>query len=157
SFTIGEIGTPQNMRLPHLLSEKMGLDLSVPARIIPMGRRSVTGLISFRKKQVGYESQLEHDFLVRTEMDLTVTEVFEQPVTIPCIDERGRPTKYTPDFLVRHDDGRQVLWEVKFTAELRAKRHRLRARLRAGRSFANQHGLGFRLATDRLIRPRDFA
>lgn len=145
------------MRLPHLLSEKMGLDLSAPARIIPMGRRSVTGRLSFRKKLVGFESQLEHDFLVRAEMDPTVTEVFEQPVTIPCVDESGRPTKYTPDFLVRHDDGREVLWEVKFTAELRAERHRLRARLRAGRSFAKEHGLGFRLATDRLIRARDFA
>lgn len=145
------------MRLPHLLSEKMGLDLSVPARVIPMGRRSVTGRLSFRKKLVGFESQLEHDFLVRTEMDPTVTEVFEQPVTIPCVDEKGRATRYTPDFLVQHDDGRGVLWEVKFTNELRAERHRLRARLMAGRSFATQHGLGFRLATDRLIRASDFA
>lgn len=145
------------MRLPHLLSEKMGLDLSAPARIIPMGRRSVTGRASVRNKLVGFESQLEHDFLVRTEMDPTVTEVFEQPVTIPCVDENGRRTKYTPDFLVQHDDGRQVLWEVKFTTELRTEWRRLKARLMAGRSFANQHGIGFRLATDRLIRARDFA
>lgn len=117
----------------------------------------MTGRAIVRKKPVGFESQLEHDFLVRIEMDPTVVEVFEQPVTIPCLDEKGRRTKYTPDFLVQHDDGRQVLWEVKFTEELRAERHRIRARLLAGRTFARQHGLGFRLATERLIRARDFA
>lgn len=144
------------MRLPDVLPEKMGLDLRVPARTIPMGRRSVTGRVIVRGKAIGCESNLEHDFLVRLAMDPTVADVLEQPVTIPYVDMKGRMSRYTPDFLVRYVCGHQVLWEVKFVDEIKTERKRLKARLVAGRSFAAEHGLRFKLITERLIRAPDF-
>lgn len=156
SLTVAEIGYPRKMRLSDVLPEKMGLDLRVPARTIPMGRRSVTGRVIVRGKAIGCESNLEHDFLVRLAMDPTVADVLEQPVTIPYVDIKGRRSRYTPDFLVRYICGNQTLWEVKFSDEIKTERRRLKARLVAGRSFAAEHGLRFRLITERLIRAPDF-
>lgn len=144
------------MRLPDVLPEKMGLDLRVPARTIPMGRRSVTGRVIVKGKAIGCESNLEHDFLARLAMDPSVADVLEQPVTIPYVDINGRRSRYTPDFLVRYICGNQTLWEVKFSDEIKTERRRLKARLVAGRSFAAEHGLRFKLITERSIRAPDF-
>lgn len=96
SVTVAEIGYPRKMRLPDVLPEKMGLDLRVPARTIPMGRRSVTGRVIVKGKAIGCESNLEHDFLARLAMDPSVADVLEQPVTIPYVDINGRRSRYTP-------------------------------------------------------------
>lgn len=131
-----------------------------PARKIGLGRRALAGVMPSRK-QAGveparFESSLERDFYILLEFDLKVIRWEPQPVRIAVGD--GRPT-YVPDVLVTYLDvsvwphrERKVLYEVKQRAELRDNWHHWKARFKAARRYAREHGWKFKIITDREIR-----
>lgn len=75
---------------------------------------SVTGYFSSykNKRQINFESKLEHDFYLLLEFDRTVTSYQEQPFKIYYIYQEKK-RRYTPDTLVNYIDGTQKVFEVK--------------------------------------------
>lgn len=121
-------------------------------RRIPLSRRShVTGFQTIPSGIVEHESALERDFAALCTFQDAAVVITAQPVTI-CFIEKISARRYTPDFLVRWGDGRAELVEVKYRTDLRAAWPRLKPAFIAARSWAREHGAGFRIATERAIR-----
>lgn len=90
----------------------------MPIRHIKKSYRSVTGYFMSRKnkRQVAFESTLEHDFYLTLEFDSNVISYEEQPFKIYYKQgDAGR--YYTPDSLVHHKSSSTV-YEVKYQSEL---------------------------------------
>lgn len=124
-------------------------------------RRSVSGYHSFRgEDSVPFESTLERDFLVRTEFDLSVSAIVSQPASIPFVAGDGRPSTYTPDFLVyyrlgdRHyeDYPRPMLVEVKPREEWRDHWREWSPKWKAADRYAREQGWTFRIHDEGRIR-----
>lgn len=83
-------------------------------RKIKKSHISVTGYFSSykNKRQINFESKLEHDFYLLLEFDKTVTSYQEQPFNIYYI-YQDKKRRYTPDALVNYIDGTQKVFEVK--------------------------------------------
>ncbi|HTU28315.1 MAG TPA: TnsA endonuclease N-terminal domain-containing protein [Solirubrobacteraceae bacterium] len=64
------------------------------------------------ERLVGFDSQLELVILRALDRDARVVDYLEQPVTIPYVLE-GEAHEYTPDVIVRLDDGRAFIIEAK--------------------------------------------
>jgi hypothetical protein len=116
-------------------------------------------MVASRKntRMVASESSLEHDLLILLEFDPTVERYEEQPVKINYTDEYGRPHTYTPDVLIYYYTGKlparlPLLCEVKYRAELAANWKEIKPKIRAGRSYARQHGWHFKIMTEHEIR-----
>ncbi len=128
----------------------------MPVRAIPISHRSVTGRLASRPGQpaVAFESSLERDFAILQLFDLTVESVEEQPVRIDFTAAGGRPTRYTPDFLVIHKGNAPAprLVEVKYRVELTEKADQYAARFEAARLYAACRGWRFEVATEETIR-----
>lgn len=131
------------------------------SRTIRTTRRSVSGIYAFRGQHgVAFESTLERDFLIRTELALEVDDVVPQPVRLSYRTRAGRLSHYTPDFLVRYrvDDrtwpprGRPLLVEVKPLDALRCDWPDLRPKFKAAVRYARENGWGFRLFDEARIR-----
>src|SRR5258708_4261077 len=123
-------------------------------RRIPLSRRShVTGFQPVPTGAAEHESALERDFVTLATCADPTAKITSQPVTIRFGDG-GRLRRYTPDFLVRWSDGRSDLVEVKYRTDLRAFWTQLRPGFAAARDWAREHGVRFRIATDRSIRVR---
>ena len=75
---------------------------------------SVTGYFSSykNKRQINFESKLEHDFYLLLEFDEQVKSYKEQPFNIYYI-YQDKKRRYTPDTLVNYIDGTQKVFEVK--------------------------------------------
>ena len=75
---------------------------------------SVTGYFSSykNKRQINFESKLEHDFYLLLEFDEQVKSYKEQPFNIYYI-YQDKKRRYTPDALVNYIDGTQKVFEVK--------------------------------------------
>lgn len=129
-----------------------------PARVIPMSRRSMRGTTSVKERRVDFESDLEHDLLVRLDFDPDVEVVYEQPIQLRHRLPRGAWRPYTPDALVRFRDGRIVLMEVKYRTELAKNWLDLRPRFSAATAFCRR-ALGprsrFAIQTETRIRRPD--
>lgn len=123
-----------------------------PQRKIPIGRRAVTGTMAVKHGLVRYESSLERDMLVTLDADVTITEVVEQPFSIPYIGLRGRRTSYVPDYFAERRDGRSLVIEVKYREELQRRWDELRPRFRAATAFAAVNGMRFRIFDDVRLR-----
>lgn len=125
-----------------------------PVRAIRSGHRGIRGTASVLRKSVAFESALERDFLVLLSFDADLADVREQPVRLDFRDPAGRATHYTPDFLVlyRGERPRQVLYEVKYRADLRAEWPRLKPAFLAARRHASEHGMRFTVMTEVEIR-----
>ena len=128
----------------------------MPVRAIPISHRSVTGRLASRPGQpaIAFESSLERDFALLQLFDLTVESVEEQPVRIDYLTTGGRPSRYTPDFLVIYKSNRPSprLVEVKYRAELEEKADQYAARFDAARIYAAGRGWRFEVATEETIR-----
>ena len=83
-------------------------------RKIKKSHISVTGYFSSykNKRQINFESKLEHDFYLLLEFDETVKSYREQPFKVYYI-YQDKKRRYTPDTLVNYVDGIQKVFEVK--------------------------------------------
>lgn len=128
----------------------------MPVRTIPKNHRSLTGQIASRSqgRPIAFESSLERDFALLQLFDPQVASVEEQPVRIEYRMLSGRPTHYTPDFLVTHRDrGRpNRLIEVKYQAELDRKAEHYAERFDVARTYAAERGWVFEVVTETAIR-----
>ncbi|MFW2565017.1 Tn7 transposase TnsA N-terminal domain-containing protein [Aliarcobacter butzleri] len=84
------------------------------ARKIKKSHISVTGYFSSykNKRQINFESKLEHDFYLLLEFDKTVKSYQEQPFKVYYI-YQDKKRRYTPDTLVNYIDSTQKIFEVK--------------------------------------------
>lgn len=75
---------------------------------------SVTGYFSSykNKRQINFESKLEHDFYLLLEFDETIKSYQEQPFKVYYI-YQDKKRRYTPDTLVNYIDSTQKIFEVK--------------------------------------------
>lgn len=108
---------------------------------------------------MGFESTLEKDFFLLLEFDRRVISFEEQPVTITYLDGDRRVCHYTPDVLVHYQsalpipsDEQPVLYEVKYTSDLREHGLAYRSKFKAARRYAFDQGWRFRVVTERTIR-----
>ena len=125
----------------------------MPARKIPKNYRSVTGRFQSLKndRAIAFESTLERDFFLSLEFDDSVEMYEEQPLTIK--DEiNGRVISYTPDCLVRHIDGTETLFEVKYVADLEKDAEELAPRFAIAERYVREPNMEFRVVTELDIR-----
>ena len=75
---------------------------------------SVTGYFSSykNKRQINFESKLEHDFYLLLEFDETIKSYQEQPFKVYYI-YQDKKRRYTPDTIVNYIDDTQKVFEVK--------------------------------------------
>lgn len=83
-------------------------------RRIKKSHIAVTGYFSSykNKRQINFESKLEHDFYLLLEFDETVKSYQEQPFKVYYI-YQDKKRRYTPDTLVNYIDSTQKIFEVK--------------------------------------------
>jgi hypothetical protein len=128
-----------------------------------------TGRVPFARlyTTVGYDSLLEHDFLLETAaFEPDVTEIFSQPFWVNILEDDQRRI-WLPDYLIRRSSGARELVEVKPIEEVRPDlargasddvpgvleaTARARERFRALRAAATEDGFQFRLITEQEIR-----
>lgn len=128
-----------------------------PVRRIRSGHRGIRGVAPVAGRQVAFESALERDFLALLAFDPLITDVHGQPVRIEFTDPlTGRARHYTPDVLASYDPAAgwpgQVLYEVKYRADLRVEWARLKPAFLAARRHAREQGMRFSVVTEAQIR-----
>lgn len=140
-------------------------DYAQPQRKIKPTRRSVSGVYPFRgEESVEFESTLERDFLIRTEINKRVIGVVAQPVQLPFTAPSGCSYTYTPDFLVVFRAGPPLygpyyapqLIEVKYRSDLKAQWRKLKPKFRAAMRYAREQGYEFRVMDEFRIRDQVF-
>lgn len=133
----------------------------MPVRKIPYCHSSVSGVVpSSKNRRIHeFESSLERDLITIVEFDSNVESFEEQPVRIHYIDEAGKPRHYTPDILVKYRTDRPPgcwmkprLCEVKFRVDLWKNWPQLKPKFRAAVRFAAEHGMEFKILTEKEIR-----
>lgn len=127
---------------------------SQPVRIIRSGHRGVRGFATVMGRQTAVESALESDFLAILDADPNLRGVTGQPVRIAFPGPGGRTRHYTPDFLATYGDDRplQVIYEVKYRADLLANWPSLKPAFMAARRYARENGARFSIMTEVEIR-----
>jgi hypothetical protein len=124
-------------------------------RKIPSKDGSIRGTTPDGKK---FESLLERDFYLLLAFDPGVGQVFPQSVKVPFLDEKGKERTYFPDAFFHYVPDTKgivrpsVLAEVKPRAILEAADERLKLKLAAAKSFAEQRGWEFKVFTEDDIR-----
>lgn len=142
------------------------MKLSMKNRKIGYTYGSVSGRYSFRsEKTIAFESKLEKDLLTLLEYNDSVIDVIEQPVTLEYINENGRPTTYTPDFLVYFKSSlvrgmfnpypRPMLIEVKPEEKLKKKFGELRLKFKVATKYAMENGYIFKIYDEKRIRGQE--
>ena len=123
------------------------------ARRIPLSRRShIIGFQSLPTGATDHESALERDFVTLTSFVEPSAVIHSQPVTI-VFEDGGRRRHYTPDFLVQHSGGAELV-EVKYENDLRAQRSTLIPGFQAAEHWARERHISFRVVTECDIRGR---
>jgi hypothetical protein len=113
---------------------------------------TIVGEVSTSKAQnVQFESYLEEGFILMLHFDPDVVSYQDQPVKVSYLSSSGKPTWYTPDFLVHYTNRKSILFEVKTRAYLRKHKKELKARFDAATQFAKENGWDFYIITDREI------
>jgi hypothetical protein len=122
-------------------------------RKIGINCRSMTGRDGYSGQQ--FESALERDLLDLLAFDRNVERCETQPVRLYYDAGNGQTLPYTPDALIiyRPDAHRcNLLVEVKFREEYRARFSELKRRFRAAQQYAREQGWRFCVLTEREIR-----
>jgi len=118
----------------------------------PLSRRShVTDFQPLPTGAVEHESALERDFVTLTSFLDANAAITSQPVTIR-FKHWGEHRRYTPDFLVRWNDGRTDIVEIKYRADLHTQWPRLRPAFAAARGWASENCARFCIVTESAIR-----
>lgn len=131
----------------------------MPVRKIKSNYLSLTGNFhSFQfNKMIGFESNLEQDFLYHLDFDLLVNSIEEQPLKLKYRNDKGRLTSYVPDFKVmfkgkssvipKSHEG-VVIYEVKYRSDLKDNWDKLKPKFRAMHNYCKDKGWKFRVITD---------
>ena len=122
-----------------------------PSRKIPKNYRNITGKFSSQKanRLISYESKLERDFLYLYELDNSIINILEQPITIEYTFNDQTYT-YTPDFFLKTpDDYDDILVEVKYYNELKESFAQSRQKYKAIVEYVRDKDIDFVFHTDR--------
>lgn len=127
--------------------------MSKPVRKVKSNGRTIVGYVpSLNSLEViQHESKLEKDFIYILRFDPNVVSVRDQPLSIQYSLE-GKKKTYTPDFLVEYKNGLKVLFEVKYTFHLEKLKMELRSKFAAGRKYAKENSIQFKIITEKKIR-----
>lgn len=110
---------------------------------------------------IAYESRPERYFIKQASFNPNVKSCEEQPVRIPYFLKNGKPSHYTPDFLVLFKENlaptewwKPLLIEVKPRYRLFKDWEILHPKFLAAREYSYQHGWEFTVITEReLVTP----
>ncbi len=129
------------------------MDSSIPARLVGVRSRGLSGRVALDQGSAGFESSLEQDLIELLDFDPRVSELLTQPFSI-YHQEDGRRRRYTPDLRATFfgDLPEVIVYEVKYQDELRADWKRLRARFGAAYRHCRQNGWRFKVLTEKHIR-----
>ncbi len=127
--------------------------MSGPVRKVTSNGRTIVGYMPSSKSEglIQHESNLEKDFIYILKFDPHVISIQDQPVLISYL-LKGKKRKYTPDFLVKYDNGNQVIFEVKYSANLEEFRKELKPKFLAGKAYAKENSIHFKIITELQIR-----
>ncbi|MBX2963958.1 MAG: Tn7 transposase TnsA N-terminal domain-containing protein [Cyclobacteriaceae bacterium] len=123
-----------------------------PVRKVRSNGRTIVGYINSPKSPsvIQFESHLEKQFVYLLQFDSQVVKVYDQPVSIPFL-HRGKKKHYPVDYLVEYTNGRKVLFEVKYTDDLKKNSRKYSAKFKAARLYAREHGMVFKIITEKEI------
>jgi hypothetical protein len=127
-----------------------------PVRKIGFGSRSITGKRPSAKTGGShqFESSLERDYLTLLEFDEEVERYLVQPVTIEYL-HQDKLRHYTPDMAVYYKlraSSKPLLVEIKYHAELLAKKELFEPKFAAASNYALHNGYEFKVLTEKEIR-----
>lgn len=122
-------------------------------RKIKPTRLSVSGYLPFKDGiSIPYESTLERDFLLYFTYMPMVTEIISQPIRILFVKNR-MTYPYTPDFLIRFNDGRpSLLIEVKPKSKWQKHWREWKEKWKATMKFCKQNDCIFHIYDEDKIR-----
>lgn len=125
----------------------------MPVRKIPKNYRSITGYFPSLKnnRSIAFESALERDFFLTLEFDENVVEYEEQPVKL-SENNNGKKLEYTPDCLVRYQNGVKALVEVKYSKDLQEHAVEYEPKFSLAKRYSVENGLQFKIITEIEIR-----
>jgi hypothetical protein len=121
-----------------------------PIRKIGKSRSSLRAIHPSAKtgQPVQLESALERDFCCLLEFGSDIISYVEQPVAISYT-LNSKKHLYTPDFLVEYTEHKlNVLAEIKYRADLRAKWSKFKPKFQAAKQYAINQGWEFRIYTE---------
>lgn len=133
----------------------------MPVRKIKPSSFSYTGLIPSLKNQtsVQYESSLEADYIVLLEFTPYILKYLEQPVEISYLTDKGKTSRYTPDFLVHYHPDTEIgalfkprLVEIKYREDLKKNWKQLKPKFQAAIRYASDQKYEFKILTEVEIR-----
>lgn len=121
---------------------------------------STSGIYSFRKKSIQFESLLEKSFLQTLEFNDMVLDVIEQPLSIKYTTIKGNQGFYTPDFLiyfkeVNYSFGKPIkplLVEVKPTKRLLENKDELKPKFKAAIRLCSEYDYKFKIFNENRIK-----
>lgn len=121
----------------------------MPVRKISAGYCNLTGKMPSKKikRMIESESSLERDFLLLLEHDETVIDYEEQPIKIEF-----NQYSYVPDVLTKYDDGRCILYEVKYREDLSHNWLKLKPKFKAAIALCKKKEWRFKIITETEIR-----
>ena len=124
-----------------------------------MNYRSVTGRVETLSGQtVSFESTLERDLALLLDFDATVNKITPQPLRIEFRVGSGPKRTYTPDLLVTLHNTitgktpEPILYEVKYSEELKDRANELEPGFQAARMLCQQRGWHFQVMDETFIR-----
>lgn len=123
-----------------------------PARVIKPKRKGFRGKEPFLKTgdMIHWESFLERNFIRLADFDLSVEEIYHQPI---CIEYtiNGKKHKYYPDYKMISENNRVTIVEVKTERFFNKPKNILK--YEAGRKFCEEMGWDYKIFTEREINP----
>jgi hypothetical protein len=121
--------------------------------------RVITGHVATRVSgKVPYTGSLERDLIMLLDFQPSVVDIRAQTVKIKYSVNGATETRYTPDILATFRDhprspfSRPVLYEAKYSEELKDRWQELRPRFRAAVKACKSEGWIFKLITEKQIR-----
>lgn len=126
----------------------------MPARKIPRNHRNITGYIHTDKggEYTEFESGLERDALILVEFDRNIKLFESQPRTF-YFTHGGKERRYTPDILIRYQDGRNFYVEVKYRDDLKKDWETLKPKFKAAiHQLKTEKNTRFKIWTEVEIR-----
>lgn len=125
------------------------IDNNMPKRKLKKTFRSVTGFFPSMKngRSMAFESLLERQLFLSLEFDNSVKNYLEQPIKLEYM-LNGKKTSYHPDCLVRYYDGRQTLYEVKYTDDLKKYANELAIKFEIAKKYAESNDMVFDIFTE---------
>ncbi|MCM3410213.1 TnsA endonuclease N-terminal domain-containing protein [Metabacillus litoralis] len=100
-------------------------------------------------KMIPWESTLERDFIKLLDFDPTVISFQSQPIRIDYLFQ-GKERKYYPDFLVKKNDYKNYIYEVKALNKTNEERNIVK--FQVGRRYCLENNMKYVIVTEKDIR-----